>query len=262
MGRYLRLYACFLRFSFSRAMQFRLDFFFRVGMDSLWYAQYLAFFAILYLHTDRLGGWTREQALVFTATLFVVDAVQMTVFSNNMWQFPLLVNKGDLDYHLVRPVSTLFFVSLRDFAANSFLNLLMAAGVLVWALASYPAAIPAPRVALFLGLLPVGILVHFCLQLGFTLPVFWMHSGSGLRDLYWTLDVYVARPEGIYRGWVRQILTSLLPLAAIVSFPVRALFDPEPLWVALHLVAIAAVAFAVLLLVWRRGLRAYSSASS
>lgn len=262
MARYLRLYLHFLRFSFGRAMQFRLDFFFRVGMDALWYGQYLAFFAVLFLHTDRLGGWTRDQAMVFTATLFVVDAVQMTVFSNNMWQFPILVNKGDLDYHLVRPVSTLFVVSLRDFAANSFLNLLMACGVLVWAMTSYPAPIPPARVALFLALLPVGILVHWCLQLGFMLPVFWTHSGSGLRDLYWTLDAYVARPEGIFRGWARRLLTSLLPLAVVVSFPVRALFDENPLWVALHLLAVGAIAFAVLLFLWRRGLRAYSSASS
>ena len=35
MIRYLRLYGYFLRFSFSRAMEFRFDFFFRIFMDSL-----------------------------------------------------------------------------------------------------------------------------------------------------------------------------------------------------------------------------------
>ena len=31
---------------------------------------------------------------------------------------PLAINRGELDYHLIRPVSPLFMLSLRDFAAN------------------------------------------------------------------------------------------------------------------------------------------------
>ena len=56
--RYLRLYAHFMRFSFSRAMEFRLDFFFRIFMDTLWYAHHLVFFWVVYRHTSLLGGWT------------------------------------------------------------------------------------------------------------------------------------------------------------------------------------------------------------
>ena len=122
MWRYLRLYLNFLRFSFSRAMEFRVDFFFRVGMDTIWYAIHLTFFTVLFRHTGLLGGWDFDQCLIFAASLFVADAIQMTVFSNNMWWLPIYVNKGDLDYYLVRPVSSLFFLSVRDFAANSFLR--------------------------------------------------------------------------------------------------------------------------------------------
>ena len=43
MTRYLRLYAYFLRFSFSRALEFRVDFFFRVIMDTAFYAVNLGF---------------------------------------------------------------------------------------------------------------------------------------------------------------------------------------------------------------------------
>jgi rhomboid protease GluP len=44
MRRYLTLYLYFLRFSFSRALEFRVDFLFRVVMDVVYYAVNIAFF--------------------------------------------------------------------------------------------------------------------------------------------------------------------------------------------------------------------------
>ena len=126
MNRYLRLYLQFLKFSFSRSLEYRMDFWFRIVMDCMFYVVELIFFTILYQHTDMLGGWNYDQILIFVSGFLVIDAIHMTVFSNNMWWMPILVNKGDLDYYVVRPVSSLFFLSLRDFAANSFLNLLIA----------------------------------------------------------------------------------------------------------------------------------------
>jgi ABC-2 type transport system permease protein len=262
MRRYLRLYGHFLRFSFSKAMQFRLDFFFRVGMDTLWYAMHLTMFGVLYQHTATVGGWTQDQAYLFLGGVFVADAVQMTLFSNNLWMFTLAVNKGDLDYHLVRPVSTLFFVSLREFAANSFLNLLLAVAILVWAIARYPGPIGPLALATYVPLLLLGVFIHYCLQMMFLLPVFWTHSGGGLRDVFWTIDAYTSRPIGIFRGWVRRVLVSVIPLALVVSFPTRALIEGPSLALVLHVVGVAVAAFAALLGLWRKGLRAYASASS
>ncbi len=262
MTRYIRLYLYFLRFSFSKAMEFRVDFFFRVFMDSLWYAIHLAFFWVLYQHSPLMGGWTFDQALVFAAGIFVADALHMTICSNNLWFFPLLVNKGDLDYYLVRPVSSLFFLSLREFAANSFLNLLIAAGVLVWSLARYPDPIGAGTVCLYVAMLLLGSFLGYVVNFIFLIPVFWLHNASGMRETFFVLSRFSSRPDGIFHGWVRRVLTSILPFALITSIPTRILFDPGAAGHVVHMVAVTAAAFGVLLLVWKLGLRAYASASS
>ena len=84
MARYLKLYLHFLKFSFSRSLEYRMDFWFRIVMDCVFYAVELAFFTILYQHTDLLGGWDYDQILIFVSGLLVIDAIHMTVFSNNM----------------------------------------------------------------------------------------------------------------------------------------------------------------------------------
>ena len=103
-------------------MEFRLDFTFRIMMDVIYYVINIALFEILFLHTPLIAGWTNEQMMIFIGSFLLVDAINMTIFSTNMWWLPYYVNRGDLDYYLIRPVSPLFFLSLREFSANSFIN--------------------------------------------------------------------------------------------------------------------------------------------
>ena len=162
----------------------------------------------------------------------------------------------------MRPVAPLFFVSLRDFAANSFVNLLMALGILTWALVRYPGEIPAERLAAYGLMMGLGFFLNYVVQMAFLIPVFWMQSGTGLREIWFALERYAGRPDAIYTGWLRRILTSILPFALIVSFPTRVLFSGGILELISHMAVVTGIAFLALLLLWRTGLRAYGSASS
>ncbi|MCB1045866.1 MAG: ABC-2 family transporter protein [Calditrichaeota bacterium] len=260
--RYLRLYLYFLRFSFSRAMEFRLDFWFRIVMDCTFYAVQIIFFRVLYTQTGFLGGWSFEQSLVFICGFFLIDAIHMTVFANNLWWLPILINKGDLDYYLLRPISSLYFLSLRDFAANSFVNLIIATGLLAWALSSYPGTLGTVPVILFLLGVLNGSLLYYILHICFLIPVFWLHSNRGLGDIFFTLQSYAERPDRIFSGYVRRLLVTALPFSLIVSFPTRVLFEGLTLRLLLHISGVTLLAFLFLLWLWNRGMRAYSSASS
>ncbi|MCI0650353.1 MAG: ABC-2 family transporter protein [Planctomycetes bacterium] len=260
--RYLRLYLYFLRFSFSRSMEFRFDFFFRIFMDSVYYAVNLGFYGVLFSKVPTIGGWNFDQAVIFVAGYLLLDAIDMTVFSNNMWQLPSLINRGDLDYYLVRPVSTLYFVSLRDFAANSFVNLLMTIGILAWAIARYPGELGPASIAAFAVLLLAGCFLHYVLHITFLLSAFWLHAAAGVQQLFYVIREFSERPHQIYKGWLRQVLVTVLPVALFASIPAHALFDGLDLALALHVVAVAIGAWLLLVFVWSRGLRAYVSASS
>lgn len=260
--RYWRLYLSFVRFSFSRAMEFRVDFFFRVVMDIAYYAVSLAFFTVLYEHTTLLGGWDIDQVYIFVAGSMLVDALNMTVFANNLWWLPVFINKGDMDYYLVRPVSSLFFLSLRDVAANSFLNLIFAAGLVVWALGRYPEPLGSGRTLIFVLLLLLGTFLNYLIRLVFIIPVFWLHSNRGLDEIAWSLSKLSQRPHQIYHGWVRWVVITVLPLAFMSSLPAHVLFEGLSVEMLLHFAAVTGGFFLLALGFWRLGLRAYASASS
>jgi ABC-2 type transport system permease protein len=231
-------------------------------MDICYYGAGLGFFHLLFLHTEAIAGWDIHQMRVFVAAYILVDALNMTLFSNNLWWMPFLVNKGDLDYYLVRPVSSLFFLSLREFAFNSFLNLICAAGIAVWALNAYPEPLGWGHIAAFLFLVFAGTLLYYCVHLLVILPMFWTHSGQTLHSLFYNLSRFMERPDRIYKGWMRLLLTVALPFGLMASFPTRILLEPFDPWVLAQFLGVLIGFFGLIGLVWRAGLRAYASASS
>lgn len=260
--RYLRLYLYFLRFSFSKAMHFRLDFFFRIVMDCVYYLVQFSFFHILFLHTNVLGGWNIEQMQVFISAYILVDALHMTIFSNNCWWLPILINRGDLDYYLTKPVSSLFFLSVRDFAANSFVNLIIASTIMIYFLIQYPGPLTTGRVLGFFSLIVVGTFLYYLVHLLFLLCVFWTQSPRGFGDLFFTVEKVMERPDGIFQGVLRKVFLFVLPFSLMASFPARFLFDENPLSVLLTVISVTSIFFCIVSVVWNKGLKSYSSASS
>ncbi|MGZ3723033.1 MAG: ABC-2 family transporter protein, partial [Bdellovibrionales bacterium] len=148
------------------------------------------------------------------------------------------------------------------FAANSFINLVITLGIFAWAVQRYPEPISAGRVVLFLLLILNGNLIFYCMNMLANLPVFWAHSGQGFGSLMWSINKFAERPDRIYSGIIRRILTTTLPFCLIASFPTRLLLEPMDYKILLHTLLVSAAFFAVLIWCWNLALRHYSSASS
>lgn len=262
MFRYFKLYSYFVRFSFSKAMEFRLDFFFRIIMDCVYYAVNMGFYSVLFGHTGKIGDWSLEQVYVFAGGYFVLDALMMTVFSTNMWWLPNLVNKGDLDYYLVKPVSSLFFLSVREFAANSFMNLVIAVGIWIWAISNYQGEWSFHILLIYILLILNGTFIYFLLQLLSILPVFWTHSAHGFTDLFYSLQSFMERPHKIFDGWLRRILMSVLPYSLMASVPAAYFFQEISYSMVIYLFSVSLIFFLLILFIWNLALKNYSSASS
>src|ERR1700733_11593819 len=64
--------------------------------DILWYSMQIILFEALYLHVDSLGGWGIAEMRVFLGMLFLVDALQMILFSYNFDVFSEKIAHHDL----------------------------------------------------------------------------------------------------------------------------------------------------------------------
>jgi ABC-2 type transport system permease protein len=174
----------------------------------------------------------------------------------------MLVNKGDLDYHLVRPVSPQFILSLKEFSFSSLVNFFMALGILIWSLSAYQGDKGFWSLLMLMGLVVCGACIFYLCHFTILMQVFWTHSASGASSVHYSLCNFAEKPHRIFPGPMRLLLTSVLPYSMISSLPAEVFFGSNRLEGFLRISG--SLLFMVLIqqFIWRKALRAYSSASS
>ncbi len=260
LWRYLRIYANFLRFAASKALQFRAELLFRVMMDVLFYSVFLGFYEILYSHTSVIGTWDRAQALVFVSGYLIVDALQMTFFADMYFIFQSQFRDGSLDHYLTKPISSWFFVGFRYINFGSLLNVAIAVSIMVWALGQYQGTLSFHAYVVYALLLVATSFLYFLVIFALLMSLFWTESAEGPMSIYFEFVNFASRPHHIFKGAIKGLLLTIVPFSVFASVPAQALFDNVGWWSVLHVVAIVLLFLGFNLWLWSRGLRRYASA--
>ncbi len=262
MMRYFRLYSHFIRFSFTKALEFRLDFVFRFLMDTSFYIIDFLFFELIYNFTPILGGWQKEQLYLFIPTYLFIDAFRMTVVANSLWWLPKHINSGQIDYYLTKPVSSLFFLSFKDFDFSSLLNLFLTIFLFGYFFLTSTINFEVLNIALYFLFMINALIVIYLIQLSCLIPVFWTGSPRGFMELFHSLAYLWERPTQIFPYVLRRVFYSVIPLAMVATFPCQVLFgEYQVVDIVKSLFVTILIAFFVILF-WKLGLKKYTSASS
>lgn len=259
---YIKVYLALVRFSLSKSMEFRFDFFFRFIMDCFFYAISFLFFEIIFLSTNTLAGWQKHEVYLFVSGGLLIDGLYMSLIARNIWDFPPSVNQGLLDAHIIKPISTFFLVITKHFELASLLNAFVALGLMIYSISLFPTLPSFLEIAGFIFLLFTGLVLMTCLKLLTALPVFWTHSEFGFNMLFMSLEKIAEKPDAIFRGFSRFIFTTVLPFLVVTSFPARCFFGKLTLIEFFYALGITGFFIFVIYLTWKNGLRIYGSASS
>ena len=259
-GHYFRVYMDFIRTSWAEALTYRAHFILLIIMDLLFYATALAGVAVIYEHLETIGPWNKNQFMFFVAFMLAVDHIHMTLVSENYWNFAFELRQGTFDFHLIRPIGSLFPVFFRLIRPASFFNIMVPWGVLIW----YGLEIQLSPLAWVL--LPFMVLLAFALltslEILIIMGVFITVESYGLNFLRIQLQQMARWPDFVFRFYARKVFTLLVPVLLIGSVPVRFLLNPLQPEVLLPLVVALAVIVVLIRFCWRLGLRTYESASS
>ena len=140
IGRYFKLIGVFAKYSLMSALEYRINFITGMTVEMGWMIIKLLYVAIIYKAGTSIGILTPDHILLFIGTYVLMTGIYMLYFGN-FCSIPGMVQQGELDLYLVKPVSLQFLVTMRrlEFA---YLLPNLAAGVSMimtgWSLAGLP----------------------------------------------------------------------------------------------------------------------------
>lgn len=218
--------------------------------------------AIVFGQVESINGWSYASALAVLGVYLVVGAVRDLVISPSLDRLAGLEGdlwRGTLDFVLLRPINTQFLVSLREWRLLAIFDMLL--GFVVVGVAGARVELAAGQFAAFAVALLAGLLTLYAVFLLFTSLMFW--SPGFLFTWVFNGIFQMARyPVGVYPGFLRLVLTWVIPIGVMTTVPALALTGEAPLGLLVAVVVFAAGAFLGASWVFRRALRQYASASS
>ncbi len=264
LKRYTSLYWALWKNSVVREMGFKLNFLLWIVVELLWFGLHLTFITVVYLHTDRIGDWSKWHVMLLLGASHFIQQLFTALFLNNVIAISEHVRTGRLDFMMLLPVNTRFLVSLRQVDLGAFVNAASAVVVMVYA-GHRLQIMPSAGQFLGFGLVCVaGLMLHYSLMFLLATISFWTVRAQGIVWSYYTLFQLSRVPDVAFQaGWFKVFFTFAIPMLLVANVPAKLLANrlqsPFELVV---LLGLSAVCFAVSEGVWRFAMRRYTSASS
>lgn len=216
--------------------------------------------SLLYQGGYRPGGWKFDEALLVLGAFTILEGFSNTFLGPNLNRIVEQVQKGTLDFVLLKPVDSQFWLSTRFFSPWGLPNLLFGLGI--WAYAGGRLGMGLSDYLLGLGLLGVASLLLYSLWFILASTSIWFVKIYNVTEVLRGLLEAGRYPIGAYPALYRFFFTFVVPVAFLTTVPAEASLgrlEPKTLLVAL---GIALFMFVFARFFWRLALRSYTSASS
>lgn len=242
--------------------QYRVNFFLLIIMNLGWGLVYVFLYVFIFKHIDQVGDWTYERSLVLAATFLLTNTLSKFLFGQNFRRFAQIIYKGDLDLILTKPLSSQFYISLRQFYFRPFVRFILALVVIVTVLIQSEIQITFLSSLSYLFFLLISTIVTYCLLFIGCCSVFWIGNIENIYRFFHPILRATALPFDILPGILKEIFFFVIPLVFISTIPAKALLNLVSWPTVLYGIFIAFVLLFLSCKLWNFALTRYSSASS
>ncbi len=224
--------------------------------------RFFFFFSFLFLITrgaQTVAGYTTNQIIFFFLTFNLIDIIAQFMF-REVYRFRPLIVSGDFDLILTMPYNSLFRVLMGGADIVDLVTIFpLIFAVYYFGMMLNPTAI---NVIIYLLLVINGLLIATAFHIAvLALAIITLEIDHAVM-IYRDLTSLGRFPVDIYKEPLKGILTFLIPIGVMLTFPAKALMGlASPLGV------IASILFGFFLLFvsvkfWNFALKKYTSASS
>ena len=219
---------------------------------------------VLFGQVDTIHGWDLPSTLAILGVYLTLGALRGLFIGPSLDALAGMdgeVWTGTFDFTLLRPVDVQFLASFRHWRPFALVDLVLGLAVLAVSVSQLGESLTLARLAMFLVAMTAGVTILYAILLAFAGLVFWS-PGFLFTWIFDALFQMARYPVGLYPGWLRLVLTWVIPVGVMTTIPAQAVTGRLSIGVLAAASALAATLLVGGSALFRLGLRRYASASS
>lgn len=262
LRRYPRLWLRFAATAFMNEAEYRFNFLVGVAERFAQVAIAVLSVLIMFRFTRQVAGWSAAQVLLLVGLYRVVEGLLNLQIAPNMIALSGYIQNGDMDFLLLRPISSQFLVSCRLMTLPEIVNVLIGLSLAVFAAHSAGLHVSIVGLVAAVGFCLCGLILLYALWFFTVTWSFWLVKVDTLDTLFYSAFEAARYPVDFFKGAIRALLTFVIPVAFATTFPVEALRGSIDLRLLLAGLVMSVLGLLATHLFWDHAVRHYSSASS
>jgi ABC-2 type transport system permease protein len=216
---------------------------------------------VLYDKNYQFAGWTRDESYLVVALFTLMEGVTSSFLSPNLSKIVQHVQRGTLDFILLKPLDAQVQLSTRNLSPWGFPNMLLSLGLMGYA----GTRLGMPWYQYLLGIVPVLLAVMILYSLWFmvgTTTVWFTKIWNATEVLRGFLEAGKYPITAYRQVAVRFFFTYVLPVVFITTIPAEVMLGKRGAMFILVEAGIAGTLLVISRAFWKWAMRSYTSASS
>lgn len=260
--KYIKIYSLFLYTSIASELEYKTNVIIDFITAILSLIGSLFLLAIFFKSTDNIGGWNFQQALIIQSIYTILNGITNTWFNPNLTEIVKHIREGTLDFVLLKPIDSQFFISLKRIAPSGFLEIILGVALLFYCLIINQININLGFLFLSLTTLLCSILILYSLWFLISTTTIWFVKTWNATEVLRSF-LYVGRfPLNSFSFSIRIFFSIFIPIAFITTIPSEVFLGLAQLWEILLELIVSSIFLIISRRFWLFALKYYTSASS
>ncbi len=260
--KYLKVYINFLHTSLASELEYKANILVDLITAVLSLIGSIFLLSIFFQSNGNIGGWKFEQALIIQGIYTILNGITNTWFNPNLTEIVKHVREGTLDFVLLKPIDSQFFISLKKINPSGFLEIMLGFFLLIYCTKINQINLNASFLTLSLITLLCSICILYSLWFFISTTTIWFVKTWNATEVLRSF-LYIGRfPLNSFSFSLRIFFSVFIPIAFITTIPSEVFLGISQFWKILLEFAVAMVFLFSSRKFWLYALKFYTSASS
>ena len=260
--KYLKVLKNFLHTSLASELEYKANILIDLITAVLSLIGSIFLLSIFFQNRGSLAGWEFDEALIIQGIYTILNGITNTWFNPNLTEIVKHIREGTLDFVLLKPIDSQFFISLKKINPSGLLEIMLGFLLLLFCIRINQINLNLSFLALSLITIICSICILYSLWFFISTTTIWFVKTWNATEVLRSF-LYVGRfPLNSFSFSLRIFFSVFIPIAFITTIPSEVFLGTSQFWKILLEIIVALVFLFTSRKFWLFALKFYTSASS